>query len=163
VNALEIAGFEGRSTVWLLENVLTHPDATLTWIDTFAGGAEHAGIDLSGLEVRFRANVARFGDKVRGHVGRSQDVLRGLSGGRFDLVYVDCSHAAADVLTDAVMALPLLVPGGILGFDDYGWRGSPDTAECPAAGIDAFLGAIRGNTRNCTSGIRCRCGRTNER
>jgi predicted O-methyltransferase YrrM len=108
------------------------------------GGAEHAGLDLSGLEGRFQANVARFGDKVRGRIGQSQDVLRGLSGERFDLVHVDGSHAAADVLADAVLAWTLLVPGGILGFDDYGWRVSPDPAECPAAGIDAFLAAMRG-------------------
>src|SRR5204863_204936 len=80
VHALEVGVFEGRSTVWLLEHVLTHPEATLTWVDTFAGGADHAGMDLRGLEQRFRANTAQFGAKASGHVGRSQDVLRGLSG-----------------------------------------------------------------------------------
>ncbi|WP_162666955.1 class I SAM-dependent methyltransferase [Gemmata massiliana] len=50
VRALEIGVFEGRSTVWLLENVLTHPDVSLTWTDTFGGrgrargrGPERAG------------------------------------------------------------------------------------------------------------------------
>ncbi|MDB5311966.1 MAG: putative rane protein, partial [Gemmataceae bacterium] len=40
VHALEVGVFEGRSTVWLLDHVLNHPDATLTWVDTFGGGAE---------------------------------------------------------------------------------------------------------------------------
>jgi len=143
-HALEVGVFEGRGSVWLLDHVLMHPDATLTWVDTFAGGADHAGMDLAGLEGRFRANTARFGDKVRGTVGRSADVLRGMTGERFDLAYIDASHAAADVLADAVLAWPLLKPGGLLGFDDYRWRGFPEPERCPALGIDAFLAAMRG-------------------
>ncbi|VTR94238.1 Uncharacterized protein OS=Pirellula staleyi (strain ATCC 27377 / DSM 6068 / ICPB 4128) GN=Psta_1297 PE=4 SV=1: Methyltransf_24 [Gemmata massiliana] len=144
VRALEVGVFEGRSTVWLLENVLTHPDASLTWIDTFGGGTEHAGADLSGLEARFRANTERFGKRVTGHVGRSQDVLRGMSGELFDLIYLDGSHEAPDVLADAVLAWSLLAPGGLLGFDDYGWRMFPEPERCPALAIDAFLGVMRG-------------------
>lgn len=144
IRALEIGVFEGRSTVWLLDHILTHPEATLTWIDTFAGGADHAGLDLTGLEQRFRANTARFGAKVSGHVGRSQDLLRKLTGEQFDLIYIDGSHEAADVLADAVLTWPLLKPGGLLGFDDYGWRGFPEPERCPALGIDGFLATMRG-------------------
>ena len=139
--------FEGRSTVWLLDHVLSHPDATLKWVDTFAGGSDHVGTDPTGLEGRVRANTARFGGKVRGTVGRSADVLRGMTGERFDLVYIDGSHEAADVLADAVLAWPLLKPAGLLGFDDYTWRGFPEPERCPALGIDAFLSAMRGQFR----------------
>lgn len=145
VQALEVGVFEGRSTVWLLDHVLTHPEATLTWVDTFAGGADHAGMDLTGLEGRFRANTARFGAKVRGRVGRSWDVLRDMTGERFDLVYIDGSHAAADVLADAVLAWRLLKVGGLMGFDDYGWRQHPAPGHCPAPGVDGFLWAMRGH------------------
>jgi predicted O-methyltransferase YrrM len=144
VRALEIGVFEGRSTVWLLDHVLTHPEASLTWIDTFQGGAEHQGTDLTGLEARFRANTAKYGPKVRGHVGASRDVLRTLSGERFDLVYIDGSHESADVLSDAVLAWPLVKPGGLVGFDDYGWRERPEPHRRPAPAIDAFLGAMHG-------------------
>jgi predicted O-methyltransferase YrrM len=144
VHALEVGVFEGRSTAWLMENVLTHPGATLTWVDTFAGGSEHAGLDLTGLEQRFRANTRAFESRLVGHVGRSQDVLRGMTGERFDLVYLDGSHEAADVLADAVLAWPLLRQGGVLGFDDYGWPGFPQPERCPALGIDSFLNAMRG-------------------
>ena len=37
----------------------------------------------------------------------------------FDLIYIDASHYAPDVLSDAVLAFKLLKPGGILIFDDY--------------------------------------------
>jgi hypothetical protein len=125
VQALEIGVFEGRSTVWLLDHILTHPSARLTWIDTFGGGTDHTELDLAGLKQRFHANTARFQGKINGQVGRSQDVLRGMTGARFDLVYIDGSHEAADVLSDAILAWPLLQTGGLLGFDDYDWHGFP--------------------------------------
>jgi predicted O-methyltransferase YrrM len=101
-------------------------------------------MDLSGLEARFRANTARFGTKLSGHVGRSQDVLRGMSGERFDLVLIDGSHEAPDVLMDATLAWPLLKAGGLLGFDDYQWQGSAEQEHCPALAIDAFRSVMRG-------------------
>jgi|GEM_PF-1604755 len=144
IQALEIGVFEGRSAIWLLEHILTHPASTLTWVDTFQGSPEHVGRDLSQLEVRFRANIARFGGKATGHVGRSQDVLRGLNGEQFNLIYIDGSHEAADVLADAVLAWPLLRPGGLLGFDDYRWRQFPEPERCPGIAVDGFLAAHKG-------------------
>jgi hypothetical protein len=41
------------------------------------------------------------------------------------------------------LAWPLLKPGGLLGFDDYGWRGVSDPTHCPALAIDAFLSVMR--------------------
>jgi hypothetical protein len=54
---------------------------------------------------------------------------------------VDASHYAADVLADAVLAWPLLRPGGLLCFDDYRWReedGAPPL-ETPRMGVDCFV------------------------
>jgi hypothetical protein len=68
--ALEVGSFEGRSALWMLENLLTHPDSTLTVVDTFAGSHEHVrnekswNISVSALEARFDANTARHRHKV---------------------------------------------------------------------------------------------------
>jgi predicted O-methyltransferase YrrM len=144
VHALEVGVFEGMSTVWLLENILTHPAATLTYVDTFRGGSDHAGMDLSGLEERFLTNTARFRDKLIGLKGRSRDRLRELPQGKFDLAYIDGSHEAADVRADADLAWPLVTRGGLVGFDDYGWRGFADPQRNPGPAIDSFLAASRG-------------------
>jgi predicted O-methyltransferase YrrM len=53
VRFLEVGSYEGRSAVWLLDNVLTHETASLVCLDIFdssAGGA-------SGYEARFDHNM----------------------------------------------------------------------------------------------------------
>jgi hypothetical protein len=35
VNFLELGSYEGRSTVWMLESLLTHPQSHITCVDPF--------------------------------------------------------------------------------------------------------------------------------
>lgn len=152
---LEVGAFEGRSTVWFLSHVLTDPSSRMTVIDTFAGSPEHATMTpdalAAGLFETFYANTQPWRDRMVIHCGQSRGVLATyLPDGateRFDLAYLDGSHRAADVLTDAVLAWPLLRPGGVLLFDDYHWQYQvPGTGEviAPRLGIDAFLSAFSG-------------------
>lgn len=139
---LEIGSYEGLSACFLLWRL---EDAQLTCIDTFAGGAEHRASTrvLSTLEARFDANIALVGSsRVRKLVGDSRRQLLELAGkgARFDLIYVDGSHLALDVLIDAALAWQLLDPAGILVFDDYDWDElGTDPLLRPGPAIDAFL------------------------
>lgn len=114
LQVLEIGCFEGASTTWILDNLMSHPESTLTSVDTFEGGMEHQEddkaneYDITSVEGRFRANIAKCE-----HVGkldvmkaRSDDALVELRGKRahFDFIYIDASHVAIDVLHDAVMS-----------------------------------------------------------
>ena len=56
----------------------------------------------------------------------------------FDFIYIDGSHIAKDVLTDACMAWPLLKPKGLMVFDDYMWGSPRDILHRPKPAIDAF-------------------------
>eukprot|EP00296_Roombia_truncata_P003522 JP439750.1.p1 GENE.JP439750.1~~JP439750.1.p1 ORF type:complete len:92 (-),score=10.09 JP439750.1:105-380(-) len=60
---------------------------------------------------------------------------------QFDLVYIDGSHRAADVLSDAVLAWKLLSRGGIMIFDDYEWHeeATREAIACPRIAVDAFV------------------------
>jgi len=142
-HVLEIGVFEGRSTQWLMENVLTHPASTLIYIDTFAGGVMHKGLNLSDLESRFLANTAPYRNKLIARKGRSDAMLRDLPHDHFDYISIDGSHEAADVLSDAVLSWPLLKTGGLICFDDYEWWIDPAPERSPKLAIDAFLNVMR--------------------
>jgi hypothetical protein len=141
VRYLEIGAFEGRSVVWLLENVLTDPTDRITAIDVFYGD----------YEPRYRSNVATFGRRVETIKAPSQIALRQLPLESFDIIYIDGSHATADVLEDAVLSWRLLKPAGMLIFDDYEWIGAFNTgragdaaADWPKAAIDSFCRCFAG-------------------
>lgn len=139
----EVGCFEGRATSWLLEHAMGVP-STIFGIDTFEGGQEHTPAMLEGVEARFHANTAlaaRNGQQVRLLKKPSIAALIHLGmfyHGRFDLVYIDGSHVAADVLGDAVLSYHLLAPGGLLIFDDYLWGANRPLQDRPKAAIDAF-------------------------
>jgi predicted O-methyltransferase YrrM len=151
VHALEIGSFEGRSTVWLLENILSHATARIDCIDTFEGSVEHErmGLNLDNLLTRFLGNTEPYAKKVRCHKGKSQDVLRSPDFGpyeveSYDFIYIDGSHKAADVLEDAVLSFRLLKIGGLLIFDDYAWQGGgPTEFDNPRRGVEAFYSAYQ--------------------
>lgn len=158
---LEIGAFEGRSTCFMLEHILPADlDGEIHCVDTWEGGVEHGGIAMNAVFDRFQANVAavlkRFPrHKVIGHRRLSSAALRDLHAkgyaGRFDFVYVDGSHQAADVLEDLVLSFPLLRRGGLVICDDYTWQrqklGEEDILDTPKLAIDAFTNIYRRRLR----------------
>ncbi|KAL8634734.1 MAG: hypothetical protein Q9228_007692 [Teloschistes exilis] len=148
LNALEIGSFEGGSTTWILDRLMNHPASTMVAIDTFEGGMEHQGQDgsafpLSSLEQRFRQNVSMCQHHAKLQVlkMRSDEGLMQLlrEKRRFDLIYVDASHVAIDVLQDAVVCWRLLKVGGMLVFDDYSWKGYLEDCYNPRVAIESFI------------------------
>lgn len=125
---LEIGCYEGQATTWLLKHVATHHKSTVTCIDLGGQGA-------------FWRNVATTGkaSSVDLQIGASSKLLPTLKPG-FDFVYIDGSHAAIDVLQDAVLSWELAKAGAIIAFDDYRWQDSQELGEgTPKPAIDAFL------------------------
>lgn len=151
VRVLEIGSWEGRSALFFLNYL---PQCQLTCIDTFGGNVEHHQDDyfaalVPGIEARFDSNVSAFGSRVEKLKGSSGTVLPqlGVERRRFDIAYVDGSHYAADVYSDAVLTWSLMAPHGIVIYDDYAWDLMNDDSERPKIGIDAFLDAISGQYR----------------
>ncbi|MEE4184307.1 MAG: class I SAM-dependent methyltransferase [Gammaproteobacteria bacterium] len=122
---LEVGAYEGRSLIWMLKNVLTHPTARATVIDLFIDSIDRDNnYSFSPeLQARYYANLAQAGgtEKTTTLVGYSQIKLRELPLDFYDVIYIDGSHYGPDVLEDAVLAQRLLKPGGFLIFDDYRW------------------------------------------
>ena len=159
-NLLEIGSFEGRSACYIIEKCAATIDggASLTCVDTWEGSVEHqsggpVASVMSEVERRFDHNTRIALYKASNRVTlrkvkqSSHDAMATMiAAGQlqsFDLIYIDGSHEAPDVLADAVLAFPLLRQGGIMIFDDYLWSmhrpGTQDVLLMPKPAIDAFM------------------------
>ena len=152
---VEVGSYEGNSACFLLETAprLSH----LFCIDTWEGGIEHksggvAAADMSAVEKRFHHNI-EVARNIRARNGFPEcqvELVKSFSdsalanlfcmGLKADLVYIDGSHQAPDVLCDLVLGWRLLTPGGVLIADDYPWKehDPADILRCPKIAIDAF-------------------------
>lgn len=140
---LEIGSWEGRSTCWFLEKILTHESSQITCIDTFAGEA-YLNLEqnvLENVESRFDWNINLVGvaEKVKKYIGESQYILRNLPLDTYDLIYIDGCHLAIDVLGDAVLSWGLLKKGGLMLFDDYDKIFPENPSQNTSIAIDAFV------------------------
>ena len=160
---LEIGSYEGASVCWAIQNLENLEVAVC--VDTWEGAEEHkaAEIDMSSVESYFDENVSEAGAAIDHHVEvvklkeRSCVALASLINegysGAFDLVYVDGSHLASDVLVDLSLGFELLADGGLMVMDDYLWmpvsvdgslnQESFNPLKSPKLAIDAFTNIYR--------------------
>jgi predicted O-methyltransferase YrrM len=154
---LEIGSFEGRSTCWFLENILTHDDARIICIDPWDLEENSYSIqfDMASVRENFIANTEKFSHKMVAIRDYSMKVLCSLVAGiyadapvAFNAIYIDGNHSTLPVLQDTLLCWELLAPGGILIFDDYD-SGNQDTPikDIPKIAIDSFLATVHGRYR----------------
>lgn len=151
---LEVGSYEGASACYLIEHFGARAALEIHCVDPWGETASFGGgVDMGEIELRFRRNTALLVERsphpvtLEVHKNFSDIVLAQLLAqkgrGYFDLVYIDGSHQAPDVLADAVLGFRLLRPKGIMVFDDYLWRGPRENdsnpALCPKLAIDAFI------------------------
>jgi predicted O-methyltransferase YrrM len=140
IHMLEVGSFEGRSAIWFLQNVLIHPSSTITCVDIFYSSR----VPFCMREIRFDHNIAAsgFSSRVTKVKARSQELLELLREDTYNIIYIDGSHRAADVQSDASLSWPLLKRNGIIIFDDYLWRLEWPVERRPKMGIDNFLSSV---------------------
>jgi len=112
VRWLEIGSWEGRSALWTASTILTSADSQLVCVDPWPSGWSDKAEILFDKNTREETRIV----KMR---GRSSCVLPLLRDSSFHGCYIDGLHGEQPVLFDAREAARLLVPGGILIFDDY--------------------------------------------
>ncbi len=145
---LEIGVFEGRSLCWMAENVLLHPKSFGVGIDTWPKSDE------------FERAEHNCGHHKNLKLIRSNMTIEAcnFSLGHFDIIYIDGDHLAIPVMTDTVLAWPLLKAGGIMIWDDTGWNRPefkvPDVIDwflprVPHSRLNAKLQAWAEKSGNC--------------
>jgi predicted O-methyltransferase YrrM len=140
---LEIGCYEGRSTVWFLENLKPR---NITCIDTFQGDDDlrKCGVNFDGVKDRFLHNVSPWKDDVTLLVGLSEYLLRFQPLQGFEIILVDGDHSASAVYQDAALAWGLLKKGGVMIFDDFLWGQDRPDKEKPFVPLEAFLKSFEG-------------------
>ncbi|ERT04899.1 tetratricopeptide repeat family protein [Lyngbya aestuarii BL J] len=128
LNILEIGSYQGMSTCWFIDHLLTHPTAKITCIDPYFKSEFDQNINQTG-----------FSDKVIKMIGYSQDILSSLQPNFYDIVYIDGCHQAVPALQDTLQSWRLTKIGGIIIFDDYEVKEQDNPEQQAKLGIDYFL------------------------
>jgi hypothetical protein len=157
ITFVEIGCWEGRSAVWLLENILLKPSCRLHCIDPWASPNGEVIEDRFNYNTRLVSNITSA--QLIKHKDRSIDILPSFSGESVDVVYVDGSHIAKDVLSDILLSWRIIKQSGILICDDYEldqeiqFHDGYETYSVapplhrPRMAIDAFLQCFDGHYR----------------
>lgn len=142
IKVLQIGAYTGDASRWLIDNVLTHKDSSLTDVDTWEGSNEqaHHGLTWSSVEDYYdsRLSLEIATGKLRKIKSTSAEYFRDYDD-MYDFIYVDGDHTAVGVLADGIDAYDCLKVGGLLAFDDYMWNpeGLPRHLT-PAPAIEAI-------------------------
>ena len=156
LHILEIGSFEGKSTVWFLENLLKNQNSSITCIDPWTSysqtndsfksyNSENTEWDFKNHKNTFLHNIKESGfeNKVNIIQGFSHEILPELiHKKKFDIIFIDGNHTAPFVITDAVFTWYMLNPYGLLIFDDYQWGKTKNlvgTSLAPKLAIDSFV------------------------
>lgn len=142
VKFLQIGAYTGDASLWLFENVLTHPGALLIDVDTWEGSDEptHKSLDWSDVMNVYMKKLKEYSvaGKLKAFKCTSDQFFKENSM-KFDFIYIDGDHTSYGVIKDAVNAYEHLNDDGIIAFDDYGWSIGKHPIYEPKMAIDAFL------------------------
>ena len=157
IKMLEVGSFEGRSTVWFLENVLLNSKSTITCVDPWTTYSQNSDTfnsyftsesewDFRNHKRTFLHNIYNSGymEKVNVIQDSSHLALPKMisNGDKFDIIFIDGNHTSPFVITDCVMSWYLLNKGGLMIFDDYLW-GDVNSTNSPKIAIDSFVNCFK--------------------
>jgi len=109
IQALEIGTEQGMAACWLLDNILTHPEAKLTCIDPK-------------FKKEFEVNIAKTGaaEKVRKIEGDMDKILESLEGNTYDFISISSKITlTTNIEEKANIAWGKLKVGGMIILDNH--------------------------------------------
>ena len=128
VKFLEIGSYEGRSAIWMLENILSK-DSELILVEP--------GYELTNNDV-LKENIKNFVNCKL--IEQPFEIAsKKLLWEKFDFVYIDGNHSKYNCYLDCVLGFHMLKYDGILAIDDYGWDLFYNDGTRPKEAIDKFL------------------------
>jgi len=146
ITYLEIGVFEGMSMVWIMQQILTHPDSRAVGIDPWLQTRKLGETAMDDVRKRALHNIEPYQDRCQLIRANSGEVLSrmlwkrgayGITKNSVDLCMVDGDHRALGMLADAKLCLCLVKPGGWLLFDDV--ENDHEKADHVKHGLAMFL------------------------
>lgn len=128
ITYVEVGVWKGDSAAWMLENILTHPDARGHGIDPYPIDAKHGQAEIEKIQADVAERLSQYSQKFLLHDRLSVECLNDfaewdrMNGMEpfIDLLYLDGDHTAGAVVCDWCAAWPLLKVGSVVIFDDWG-------------------------------------------
>jgi predicted O-methyltransferase YrrM len=177
---LEIGSFEGKSTIWFIDNFLNNPKSSITCIDPWTSfNQKHNSMNSYSENLNdkqqftnildgfvFTDEYQTFLHNIEETTKSSQvNIIKGFSKSelpnliteskKYDIIFIDGNHTAPYVLLDAVMSWELLNVNGYMIFDDYLWNATnlPETLT-PKMAVDSFISIYSDYLEVCWSDYR---------
>lgn len=131
VNMIQIGVFEGADLIWLIQNVLGHPDSRVVAIDPWLESRKLSQDKMDDCYNRAQRNLHHWRKRIELIRAKSQDILPNLiengisigdkpiKKGQWNLIVVDGDHNAPAVYSDAMNSFELVKKHGWIVFDDY--------------------------------------------
>jgi predicted O-methyltransferase YrrM len=129
---VEIGSWQGRSTIALAQGCEDSDNGVVHAVDTFQGNPGNESMyvvgaaDRSDLEPNFHRNIAAAGltERVKTYAMTSADAASPVAetANGIRMMYIDGEHSYDAVKDELARYADLLLPGGLLTFDDYSTR-----------------------------------------
>jgi hypothetical protein len=145
LNILEIGVFEGKASVWFMENYMKNKETKITFIDPFLETDTTTDVtkrteelfknNLNNAAIRYQIGE----DRIKVYKEKSENVLPYLiiTKEEYDIIFVDGSHLSRDIIIDITLSWKMLKKGGYIILDDYQNKNS-EVKKC----MDFFTSCI---------------------
>jgi len=120
---LEIGCFEGLSSVFFGDNILEHPESSLTCVDPFlrVDNNDHEQFLQNNEEMNFDYNISICKNNNKIEIKKiTSDEFFVTNDKSYNLIYIDGSHECDFITRDMENSFQCLEKNGIMWMDDYG-------------------------------------------
>jgi predicted O-methyltransferase YrrM len=133
ISILELGSYEGRSSVWIHENIVVPKNGTIDCVDHWVSPQIESSFDENIKNTSIKKYKSNFLPFLINAINQEY---------KYDLIYLDGDHSASATLQHGVLSWLLLKDNGILIFDDYKWTMPENKKHLyldARIGIDSFL------------------------
>ena len=138
---LEIGSYDGRSSVWFLNNIMNNENSRLYCIDPFFATSNYKDNFLHNINISHNNTKINIIENTS-LLGLSQLIV---TKKQFNIIYINGTHYSRDVNQELVISWHLLTINGLLIFDDYlfsGFKENIDSKLLPKDTMEHFLSTI---------------------